>query len=109
MTKRLVIAITACVIAVWAQQKAGGDLGFKDTPMLPGDKWHVHDPDRPHPHVVTPGATPGAAPSDAEMLFDGKDLSKWMQKTRDVKMIAPTWPVREEYFEVDARHWELVT
>ena len=30
-------------------------LGFKDTPMLPGDKWHVHDGDRPQPPVITPG------------------------------------------------------
>jgi hypothetical protein len=48
--------------------------------MLPGGKWHVHDPDRPQPPVITPGATfsqNAPAPSDAEMLFDGKDLSKW--------------------------------
>jgi hypothetical protein len=29
------------------------------------------------PVVVTPAATPGAPPSDAIVLFDGKDLSKW--------------------------------
>jgi len=54
--------------------------GFKDTPMLPGTKWHVHDPDRPLPPVVTPGKTfshEAPAPSDAVVLFDGKDLSKW--------------------------------
>ncbi|SNS78325.1 3-keto-disaccharide hydrolase [Sphingopyxis indica] len=42
--------------------------GFKDTPMLPGGDWHVHDSDRPYPEVVTPGAEPGAAPSDAIRL-----------------------------------------
>ena len=31
--------------------------GFRDTPMLPGSKWHLHDPDRPQPRIVTPGAT----------------------------------------------------
>jgi hypothetical protein len=106
MTKKLGIAVTGCVVVLFAQQ---GDLGYKDTPMLPGDKWHVHDPDRPHPHVVTPGATPGAAPSDATILFDGKDLSKWMQQAKDGKLIPPTWPVRDGYFEVDARHGGLVT
>ena len=44
-----------------------GVAGFQDTPMQPDGKWHVHDPARPQPPVVTPGtfsdnATP---PSDA--------------------------------------------
>ncbi len=30
-------------------------LGYKDTPMLPGGKWHVHDGDRPQPPVIDPG------------------------------------------------------
>src|SRR5450759_3836942 len=58
---------------------AAGDLGYKDTPMLPGGKWHVHDPDRPMAPVVKPAATfsQGApAPADAVVLFDGKDLSR---------------------------------
>lgn len=54
--------------------------GFRDTAMLPGGQWHVHDPDRPQPRVVTPGAAfsqNAGAPSDADVLFDGTDLSKW--------------------------------
>ena len=31
----------------------------------------------PEPAVVTPGKDAGDAPSDATILFDGKDLSKW--------------------------------
>jgi hypothetical protein len=60
---------------------APGDLGFTDTPMLPGLPYHVHDPNRPHPPVVTPGTQPGAAPSDAVVLFDGRDLSHWRAVT----------------------------
>src|SRR5438477_6346645 len=55
--------------------------GYTDTPMLPGGKWHVHDPNRPLPPVVTPGkqfSQMADAPSDAVVLFDGKDLSKWL-------------------------------
>lgn len=55
-------------------------LGYKDTPVLPwtDGKWRVHDPDRPFPAIVTPGEpTDGTPPSDAIVLFDGEDLSKW--------------------------------
>jgi hypothetical protein len=57
-------------------------VGFTDTPMLPGDKWHVHDSNRPIPPVVTPGTSstqekPGTPPSDAVVLFDGTDLTHW--------------------------------
>ena len=70
--------------------------------MLPGGKWHLHDSDRPQPPVVTPGATfsQGApAPSDAQVLFDGKDLSKW-QNNRGQEA---TWRVADGYVETAAR------
>jgi hypothetical protein len=76
--------------------------GFTDTPMLPGGKWHLHDRDRPQPRVVTPGATfsqNAPAPSDAEVLFDGTDLSKW-QNNRGQDA---TWKVRDGYVETAAR------
>ena len=102
----------ACVAPAAAQQKKDADLGFTDTPILPGMKWHVHDPDRPHPRVVTPGVTPGAAPSDAIVLFDGKDLSKWVQHgagaDRD-KLIEPKWKVGNGWFEVAAHTGGLYT
>jgi hypothetical protein len=46
---------------------------------LPGQKWLVHDHSRPQPRKVTPGhpIPTMSAPSDAIVLFDGKDLSKW--------------------------------
>ena len=59
-----------------------GVAGFQDTPLQPDGKWHVHDPARPQPPVVTPGAfsQQAAAPSDAMVLFDGQDLSQWRDK-----------------------------
>ncbi len=65
------------------------ELGYTDTPMLPGLPYHVHDPARPHPPVVTPGPVP----SDAIVLFDGKDLSKWT-------FSKSPWKVEDGYFEV---------
>ena len=31
----------------------------------------------PEPKIVTPGETPSDAPSDAIILFDGKNLDQW--------------------------------
>src|SRR4051794_6258497 len=98
--------------ALSAQTRPGADLGFTDTPILPGQKWHVHDPARPYPPVVKPGATPGAPPSDAIVLFDGKDLSKWAQAGRGAdsgKIVDPKWPVKDGYFEVGAGTGPLMT
>jgi hypothetical protein len=105
-------ALTVVVGGIVAQQTKLPDQGFTDTPILPGLKWHVHDPARPHPPVVTPGAAPGAPPSDAIVLFDGKDLSKWEQEGKGAdkgKMVAAKWPVKDGYFEVGADTGDLIT
>ncbi|HTY87213.1 MAG TPA: DUF1080 domain-containing protein [Candidatus Acidoferrum sp.] len=82
----LAIIALALNIAL-AQQKypetvIDGVAGFKDTPMQPDGKWHVHDPARPQPPVVTPGTFSAQAtpPSDATVLFDGKSLANWRDK-----------------------------
>jgi hypothetical protein len=54
----------------------------KSGPQQPWSDWKVHDMSRPVPPIVTPGTAstpdqPGKAPSDAIVLFDGTDLSKW--------------------------------
>ena len=41
------------------------DLGYDDTPMLPGLPFHVHDPLRPHPPMVTPAAQSGCGTREA--------------------------------------------
>ena len=50
--------------------------GYRDTPVIPGTRWRVHDADRPWPTVVTPGDAT-SAPSDAVVLFDGGSLDAW--------------------------------
>ena len=77
--------------------------GYRDTPILPGQKWHVHDPDRPYPLEVIPGARMGDPPSDAIVLFDGKDLSHW-HNTDDHKVtgnpVQPKWRIVDGDLEV---------
>src|SRR3954453_12990676 len=41
----------------------GALIGFTALAEIPGTPWDIHDAARPHPHVITPGAGPGAAPS----------------------------------------------
>lgn len=68
----------------WAEelvhaQDGSGVFGYRDTPRLPWCDYLVHDPDRPAPRRVDPGPAPAAAtpPSDAVVLFDGKDIDQW--------------------------------
>jgi len=67
--------------------------GYLDTPILPGTKWHVHDPRRPQPKWVTPKYDGKCvpAPADATVLFDGKDLAKWKNKN---------WKLADGYMQV---------
>lgn len=86
-------------------------LGFTDTPGLP---WHVHDPDRPHPPVVVPATTPGGPPSDATILFNGRDLSAWQSHASTLSKAgttgaAPEWKLGDGYMEVVPHTGDLAT
>jgi len=66
-----------------------GVFGYKDTPKLPWCGFLVHDPDRPAPKRVEPGP-PGPSvppPSDALVLFDGKDLSRWANAASEARLV----------------------
>jgi len=91
--KKLIYIVALTVIAVnlaLAEDKQkpksvtiDGVTGYQDTPLEPGSQWHVHDPARPQPPVVTPGKSfseNAAPPADAIVLFDGKDLSQWTDR-----------------------------
>ena len=69
--------------------------------------WPVHATDRPQPPVVDPGpAGPLVpAPSDAIVLFDGRDLSRWRAPNGG----PAKWRVESGYIEVVAGAGALVT
>ena len=91
-----------------AQKPNGAVTGYTDTPVIPGQKWKVHDADRPKPPVVTPGAKLGDAPSDAVILFDGKDLSHWTFMGKRGKAPQP-WKVENGYMELVPGAGDAVT
>lgn len=70
-------------------------------------KWEVHDMNRPQPPVVTPAPLddPFAAPSDAVVLFDGKNLDAWQSGNGE----AAKWKVEDGYFEVVPKTGTLST
>jgi len=96
----LTIAALACALTAQQAPQKNHDLGYDDTPQIPGQKWRVHDDKRPHPPKVAPASEPGKAPADAIVLFDGKDLSQWVARLRGGAQGEPQWKVENGYFEV---------
>jgi hypothetical protein len=70
-------------------------------------KWAIHDETRPLPPVVDsgPAGAPAASPSDAVVLFDGRDLLSW----EDGKGGPAKWKVGDGYMEVVAKTGSIRT
>ena len=67
-------------------------------------QWKIHDMARPVPPVITPGTSStqesaGKPPSDAIVLFNGKDLSEWQAEDKG----PAKWKVENGYVEVIAK------
>ena len=86
----------------------GAAIGYTNMAEIPGTPWRIHDAARPQPAVVAPGAASGDAPSDAIVLFNGKDLSQWVH-VRQGQRVAAEWPVSDGYFETGAGRGSIVT
>lgn len=103
MNKLVWLSLSALLIT----NALGQGVGYTDTPQIRGQKWKVHDKDRPNPPTVTPGATfsNGAPPpSDAVVLFNGKDLSHWKSGGGDAK-----WKIENGYMEIVPKSGDLST
>jgi len=98
----------ASLVVVAAYAAEPGKLGYQNTPIIPGTQWHVHDGERPQPRIVTPAATfshLAPAPSDAKVLFDGKDLSQWQVGNGG----EAKWKVEDGYMEVAPKSGSIQT
>jgi len=62
---------------------------------------------QPEPKVVTPGATCAAAPSDAIVLFDGKNLNEWV--SAQDRSAPAKWTVADGIVTVDKKAGNIET
>ncbi len=92
--------------------------GASSIPVFYGDPpdehhpWAVHDGNRPQPKVVTPGTfssqeQAGQPPSDAIILFDGKDLSGW--ESAEEGGGPAKWVVKDGILEVQPKTGNIRT
>jgi prepilin-type processing-associated H-X9-DG protein len=103
------IQFTTLMCASSAALAASGPRFYGDPPDE-HHPWAVHDGNRPQPKVVTPGtfSSPeqaGKPPSDAIILFDGTDLSKWESGDGT----PAKWLVKEGYMQVAPSTGEIRT
>lgn len=112
-TRTLTRAASPLLLGLVALAFGGASMACAQTPAttppppVPGVPASVYayppnSDDRPLPPVITqPASTaPVAPPSDAIVLFDGHDLSRWVSDANDAP--AP-WKVADGYFEVVPR------
>lgn len=99
------LVVLAPVLLCTADSHEEYPTGYTDTPFLPENRWRVHDDARPRPRIVAPGTAstpgqPGRAPADAVVLFDGSDLSHWVERGGGSEVQAPAWKVENGYMEI---------
>lgn len=101
------LAVLLTAVGVVPNVQAAQQTGYTDTPYIPYGQWRVHDAARPRPAVVTP-VIDSSVPSDAVVLFDGTDLSKW-EHVKGEESVPATWKLGDGYFETVPRSGQLVS
>jgi hypothetical protein len=89
------VALGAAIVCVTSGQAKKPEI--RQYVQTDTGRWLIHDMNRPAPPVITPGAKPGDAPSDAIVLFDGTgaSLANWT----DVNGAPAKWIVADGYME----------
>ena len=99
ITVKVALAALACTTCVSASAQKQYPEQEKMKPGM-SEYW------TPQPKVVTPGdIKTNSAPSDAIVLFDGKDLSAW----QNAKGGPAEWIVKDGVFTVDKKKGDILT
>ncbi|MCX7866701.1 MAG: DUF1080 domain-containing protein [Limisphaera sp.] len=98
MKRALLLQLVAAM--AWSVFCCGLPAQTELAPTGPDPRWIPHDRNRPRPPVIVPPtpstqAEAGRPPSDAIVLFDGKDLSAWCAMDGSPSR----WVVRDGYME----------
>jgi hypothetical protein len=105
------VILTLMSMMSCSHQTSPGGVQQQASPTVVLPPWGVqHDRNAPQPPVVTPGeastqAQEGKPPSDAIVLFNGKDLSNW----ESVNGGPAEWKVEKGYFATVPRKGDIRT
>src|SRR5689334_2401423 len=98
--RMLLLAAAAVLTVSAASPVAQQPPAAAQQPQPPKAKPEDTEVWEPVPPVVTPGATNDAPPSDAIVLFNGKNLDEWLS-VKD--KTPPTWVVNDGVLTVDKK------
>jgi len=105
----MVLIGSLMLVSMQGQQPAAPAATKKaapEKPIIPGQRWPMNTMTRPMAPEVAPPTTPGQPPADAIILFDGKDLSKFISARGGGE---PKWKVENGYVEIVPGTGDLLT
>ena len=103
MKKQFVFSLIALVLIFYIPVKAQENKTYPEPGKMTHDMTEFWTP---QPKIVTPGdIKTNSAPSDALVLFDGKDLSQWQNNNGE----AAGWDVHEGIVTVNKKKGDIIT
>jgi len=100
--KTLLYPIAGMLLTVTIAQAQTAEINKANLPSSNPDNAEVYTP---LPHLVKPGATFSSAPSDAIILFDGKNLDEWTSEDKS----PAKWIVANGVVTVNKKAGDIVT
>lgn len=108
---RILLLISLTALLATAAEPAKKAEPKKEKPFTPGGIYRQGDMQRPRPTVITPPSE-NSPPSDAIVLFDGKDLTKFKRQPRNDDpdtSDTPKWKIENGYAEITPKSGQIET